>query len=85
MEQKTALQIIRIISLIGILFSGYLSYNELFGGGCRNTFIQCSSTFSLFSMPACVYGLVMYTLVFLITMFGLHSNKKGKEVKKNVS
>ena len=33
MKHSAALKTILIISLAGLLFSGYLSYNELFAGG----------------------------------------------------
>lgn len=69
-DQKTALKIISGISLAGILFSGYLSYSELFVqvcpiGGCSN----------LGGIPVCVYGLIMYLAVFIISLTGLKSKK----------
>ncbi|MDP2925845.1 MAG: hypothetical protein Q8N99_05730 [Nanoarchaeota archaeon] len=71
MKKQTSLKIIVWISIAGILFSGYLSYFELFvkvcplGSGCQN----------LFGLPVCVYGLIMYLLVFVIAIFGLRSKK----------
>ena len=67
MNAKTALKIILVISIIGILFSGYLSYSELtagvcpIGGGCS----------AVAGIPACVYGLVMYAIVFVLSLLGL--------------
>ena len=66
MKKETALKIILYISIAGILFSGYLSYFEIFKkscpiGGCSN----------LFTIPVCVYGLIMYFLIFIITILGL--------------
>ena len=52
-------------------FSGYLSYTELFqkvcalGGGCT----------SIIGLPSCVYGFVMYAIVFVISLFGLKAKK----------
>ena len=65
-NKKLALQIIMGISAVGILFSGYLSYSELFSGvcpvgGCGN---------SLLGLPVCVYGLIMYTAVFIVALLG---------------
>ena len=70
MKQKTALVTILIFSIAGILFSGYLSYYELWGGGCQNAIVQCG-TFSMANLPACVYGFFMYLAVFIIAILGL--------------
>ena len=68
MEYKTALQAIAILSAAGLLFSGYLSYGELFansGGTC--TLIA----FSLFGLPSCVYGFLMYALILSLSVYAL--------------
>ena len=62
MLAETALKIILIISVAGILFSGYLTYKEL---KCK------TSCLTIFKLPVCVYGLVMYLIVFLISVLGL--------------
>jgi uncharacterized membrane protein len=69
MNQRTSLKIILVIAIAGILFSGYLSFNELFKGICP---LGCTSVFNL---PACVYGLIMYLIVFIISLLGLNSKK----------
>jgi uncharacterized membrane protein len=67
MKSKTALKTILIISIAGLLFSGYLSYTELFrkicafGGSC--SMVQ--------GIPACVYGFVMYLVVLIVSLLGL--------------
>jgi len=66
MNSKTALKSILVIAIAGLLFSGYLSYSELFLrscpiGGCVN----------VLGAPACVYGFVMYLLVFVVCVLGL--------------
>jgi uncharacterized membrane protein len=66
MNSKTSLKIILIISLLGMLFSGYLSYNELFTGTCAIGGCSYVGPF-----PACVYGFFMYTIVFVISLLGL--------------
>lgn len=73
MQSKTALKVILIISIAGILFSGYLSYLELFSPtGCSLSPISCGTTnFTIASLPACVYGFVMYAVVFVISILGL--------------
>ncbi|MFA6072925.1 MAG: hypothetical protein WC758_02340 [Candidatus Woesearchaeota archaeon] len=75
MKAKTSLKTILVIAIAGILFSGYLSYTELFrktcalGGSCTN----------VGSVPACVYGFVMYTIVLVIAILGLCSKEKKKK------
>lgn len=68
MLKQTALKIILGISIAGLLFSGYLSFFDLFKatcpvGGCKN----------LLGLPTCVYGFIMYLIVFIIAIAGLKS------------
>jgi hypothetical protein len=71
MNKQFALKLIAFISFGGILFSGYLSYNELFAGGCSSAVISCGTTaVSIASIPVCVYGLAMYVFIFLISITG---------------
>jgi len=72
-NKQTALKIVFWISIAGILFSGYLSYTELFAGFCGAAELGMGSCTNVFNIPACVYGFVMYFVVFLITIFGLRS------------
>ena len=71
MTKQTALKTILVFSIAGMLFSGYLSYGELIkgicpiGGGCTN----------LLGLPTCVYGFIMYALVFIFTILGLKAKK----------
>ena len=72
MVKQKALKIIMIISIIGILFSGYLSYQELFTGTCNVDAVNCGIKTNLIGgLPACVYGFFMYLLVFIISLLGL--------------
>ena len=73
MKQETSLKIILIISIVGMLFSGYLSYSELVKQFCA---IGGCSTVG--GIPACVYGFVMYLVVFVISFLGLKSTRSGK-------
>lgn len=71
MKKNLALKLILAISVAGMLFSGYLSYGELVAkacpiGGC---------TFVL-GAPACVYGFVMYLIVFVISLLGILDKPK---------
>jgi len=67
MKPKTALKTILAISVAGILFSGYLSYSELVKKFCA--FGTCSNVVGI---PACIYGFVMYLVVFIIALLGLN-------------
>ena len=75
MNSKTALKIIFFISLFGVVFSGTLTYRELFG----ETAISCPSPGApgtVFGYPACVYGLGMYIIIFVISALGLNGSRK---------
>lgn len=72
MSKTLALRLILVIAILGVSFSGYLSYQELFAGGCQNALVSCgTNTGPILGLPACVYGLVMYLLVALIAGFSL--------------
>jgi len=71
-KQNSLLAII-VISIIGVLFSGFLSYRELFLGNCNLGFVSCGATVG--SVPACVYGLLMYSLVLIVSVLGYRSKK----------
>lgn len=67
MNKQKSLKIVLILAICGVLFSGYLSYTELFASTCALG--SCIST--VFSIPACVYGFVMYLIVAIVAAFGL--------------
>jgi uncharacterized membrane protein len=71
MKKETALKTILWISIAGMLFSGYLSYTELFAGFCGAASLGMGSCTNVASIPACVYGFIMYLVVFIITILGL--------------
>lgn len=70
MKKILSLKIILIISIAGMLFSGYLSYNELIKQTC--SFGGCSN---LLGMPVCIYGFFMYLVIFIISLAGIKSKK----------
>ena len=71
MKQSTAIWIILVLSIAGMLFSGYLSYNELF----RKVCVLGGSCPSVSGIPACVYGFFMYLIVFIVSLLGLAVGK----------
>ena len=72
MKKQIALKTLFWISLAGVLFSGYLSYTEIFqqvcalGGACST---------KIFTLPSCVYGFVMYIAGLIVSILGIKSNK----------
>jgi uncharacterized membrane protein len=73
LDKKKALRIILGISIIGTLFSGYLSYNELAAQTCSAFGGTCGQQIS--GLPVCVYGLIMYIAVMIVSIIGLKSKK----------
>ena len=67
MKKDIALRMIFWISLAGVLFSGYLSYSEIFRDIC---FLGTCGT-TIFTIPSCVYGLVMYLAVLVVSWIGM--------------
>jgi hypothetical protein len=68
---KRALQFVFVLSLLGTLFSGTLSYRELFGSGG----LTCPSPGApgtILGYPACVYGFFMFLILFLVSAGGLY-------------
>ena len=72
MTKDKALKIILIISVVGILFSGTLSYQEVIVKGCT---VGCGQAGLILGLPACVYGLIMYSVVFVVALLGYKSKK----------
>lgn len=71
MKKESALKTIFVISIAGILFSGYLSYLELF----RRTCLMGNSCTSIASIPVCVYGFFMYLIILIVSLMGLSQQK----------
>lgn len=59
------------------MFSGYLSYHELFTeDGCEDAIVSCGeSGITIADLPACVYGFLMYLIIFLISGVSLYLNR----------
>jgi len=70
MKKQTALKTLFTISLAGALFSGYLSYTEIF----QQTCLLGTCNAKVFTLPSCVYGFVMYATGIVISLMGM----KGK-------
>jgi hypothetical protein len=75
MKKSSALLTVFIISIAGLLFSGYLSYTELFAGFCGASKLGMGGCTNVLQIPACVYGFVMYLTIFIVSLVGLSSKK----------
>ncbi|MBP9758545.1 hypothetical protein KBD45_02525 [Candidatus Dojkabacteria bacterium] len=80
MNAKTALKSIFGLAIAGTLFSGYLTYYELFvPAGCSEAIISCGTkNVTIANLPACVYGFIMYVTILTITSLALFK-KGGKQ------
>ncbi len=75
MKQISALKAILGVSLFGLMFSGYLSYQEFFGesdGGCD----ALGQSGTIFGYPPCVYGFFMYLVIATLATLGVRGRKK---------
>jgi uncharacterized membrane protein len=66
---RRTLWVVFVISLIGLAFSGTLSYRELAGlsASCPAT----GAAGTILGLPACVYGLAMYAILTAVAAWGL--------------
>jgi hypothetical protein len=71
MSARGALKAVLGIAVVGVVFSGTLTYRELAGagGGC-----QVGAPGTILGYPACIYGLGMYLVLVAVAAFGLRSD-----------
>ncbi|MCK9568351.1 hypothetical protein M0R72_05360 [Candidatus Pacearchaeota archaeon] len=62
-----------IISICGVLFSGFLSYRTLFSKSCSLKNRNCGET-KILGIPVCIYGLIMYLIILTISLLGILNN-----------
>lgn len=80
MTMKRALGIILAISLFGVVFSGVLSYRELFAAApAGQTCPAPGPAGTILGYPACIYGFFMYMLVAATAFWGLLAGRKHVE------
>jgi hypothetical protein len=77
MPMKRALQVILAISLVGVLFSGTLTYREVCGTGTQGCTVA-GGPGTILGLPVCVYGLVMYLLVTAVAAFSLARSEQNR-------
>ena len=66
-----------ILSLCGVLFSGYLSFSKLILGACPLN----EGCAYILGLPSCVYGFILFLALFALSIFNL----KKKELKKYIN
>jgi uncharacterized membrane protein len=71
MNGKSWVQGALAISLFGAIFSGGLSYRELFLGAAKCPAPGAPGT--VLGYPACVYGFVMFTVLVVVCAFALRA------------
>ncbi len=87
MHEKDALTVIFVLGIAGMLFSGYLTWGEVFAPPlkCLQPSVvapTCGSNVGIsqiFGLPVCVYGFAMYTAISLISGYALFGNRKKRK------
>lgn len=74
MNQRNILIIIFVLSLSGAIFSGTLSYMEIFGSTASCPAVGAPGT--IFGYPACIYGFGMFVLLTIISAVGVWRSRK---------
>jgi hypothetical protein len=78
MNQKNILIIIFVLSLLGTIFSGTLSYMEIFGSSASCPSVGAPGT--ILGYPACVYGFGMFIILTVISAIGVWGGKKSEKI-----
>lgn len=78
MPARTSLRLVLLISLMGVAFSGVLSWRELApgqaGGGCT----LGGAPGTILGYPTCVYGLVLFSALAVIAALGLRGLRQAR-------
>lgn len=79
MKSSVALKVLLGFSLLGVLFSGYLSYNRYFGAaGCAQGFFSCAGNgrpVLIIGQPTCIYGFAMFLVIAILTILAIRSTQ----------
>jgi len=76
---RRMLWIVFAVSLAGVAFSGTLTYRELSGTAASCPSVGAPGT--IFGLPACVFGLVMYALLAVLAGFALMHTRPGDDTR----
>ena len=77
MRPLRALQVILGLSLFGMIFSGVLTYRELFGASAMSCPAP-GAPGTVFGYPACVYGFFTYLAVAIVAAAGLRGEARAR-------
>lgn len=80
MTSKLSLQILVALGYLGMAFSGYLSYTELYGDSAAACTLQGGSC-NIMGYPACAYGFLMFGIMTIIACAGLCAANKQASKK----
>lgn len=76
-RMRRALQIILVIGMAGLIFSGVLTYHELFDRLASGKCPAPGAPGTVFGYPACVYGFFMYLAVTVVATAGLRAGRSA--------
>ncbi len=80
---KRALQLILVFALAGLVFSGTLTYREVFAGAA--TCPSPGAPGTILGYPPCVYGLVMYLAITVISIGGLRAGARAERLARLIA
>lgn len=78
MPALTSLRAVLTISLMGVAFSGVLTWRELAPGGASGGCTLGGAPGTLLGYPACVYGLLMYAALAVVAALGLRGLRHAR-------
>lgn len=64
--------------MVGLVFSGVLTYQELFTTNAPASCPTPGAPGTVFGYPACVYGFFMYLIIFIVSGLGLFHKKNNQ-------
>lgn len=79
---KRALQVILVLAIAGLVFSGTLTYREVFASAAKCPSPGAPGT--IFGYPACVYGFFMYLAITVTAIVGLRAGYRSERRARGV-
>lgn len=79
---KRALQVILVLAIAGLVFSGTLTYREVFASAAKCPSPGAPGT--ILGYPACVYGFFMYLAITVAAIVGLRAGYRSERRARGV-
>lgn len=79
---KRALQVILVLAIAGLVFSGTLTYREVFASAAKCPSPGAPGT--ILGYPACVYGFFMYLAITVTALVGLRAGYRSERRARGV-